>query len=58
MADVSVLEVFLHDRPIGTLTLLQGDRSIFAFNQDYIDEPSRPSCPKARCATTSPSGPE
>jgi serine/threonine-protein kinase HipA len=42
MADVSVLEVFLHDRPIGTLTLLQGDRSIFAFNQDYIDEPSRP----------------
>jgi len=42
MADVSVLEVFLHDRPIGTLTRLDSDRSIFAFNQDYIDDPRRP----------------
>jgi serine/threonine-protein kinase HipA len=42
MADVSVLEVLLHDRKIGTLTWLQGERSIFTFTQDYIDDPNRP----------------
>ena len=42
MPDVSVLDVALYGRKIGTLTLLQGDRSIFAFTQDYIDDPQRP----------------
>jgi serine/threonine-protein kinase HipA len=41
MADVSVLDVLLHDRKIGNLTWLQGERSIFSFTQDYIDDPSR-----------------
>ncbi len=42
MPDVSVLDVLLYEEPIGTLTLVQGDRTIFAFNQAYIDEPARP----------------
>jgi serine/threonine-protein kinase HipA len=42
MADLSVLDVKLHGREIGTLTLLEGDRSIFAFNEAYIGNPNRP----------------
>jgi serine/threonine-protein kinase HipA len=42
MADVSVLEVLLHDEPIGTLTRITGERSIFAFNEDYINDGKRP----------------
>ncbi len=42
MPDVSVLDVLLYGEPVGTLTLVQGDRTIFAFNQSYIDNPARP----------------
>jgi serine/threonine-protein kinase HipA len=42
MPDVSVLDVLLYGREIGTLTLLPGDRTLFAFNRDYIDDPGRP----------------
>jgi serine/threonine-protein kinase HipA len=42
MADLSVLNVMLHGTEIGTLTSLGGDRSIFAFSQDYIDDENRP----------------
>ena len=35
MADVSVLNVQLYGQPIG-------DRSLFAFNEDYINDPDRP----------------
>lgn len=42
MPDVSVLDVRLHNRSIGTLTNVQGDRSLFAFNQAYIDDRQRP----------------
>jgi serine/threonine-protein kinase HipA len=42
MADVSILEVRLYDRPIGTLTHVQGDRTLFAFNPDYVADPARP----------------
>ncbi len=42
MADVSVLEVLLYGEPIGTLTLVPGDRSLFAFNEDYIADEDRP----------------
>jgi serine/threonine-protein kinase HipA len=41
MADVSVLDVLLHDDPIGTLTRLEGDRSIFVFNESYIADENR-----------------
>ena len=42
MPDVSVLDVHLYGNPIATLTLVQGDRTLLAFNQGYIDDASRP----------------
>ena len=42
MADIAILEVLLHGEPIGTLTRLPGDQNLFAFNQEYIGNPSRP----------------
>ena len=41
MADVNTLDVLLHGKPIGTLTNVGGDRTIFAFNDDYVDDPDR-----------------
>ena len=41
MADISVLEVRLYDEPIGTLTRVEGDRTIFAFNEEYVNDPQR-----------------
>lgn len=40
--DVTVLEVLLYGQPIGTLTRLSGDRTLFAFNEDYIADENRP----------------
>jgi len=42
MLDVSVLDVRLHGQSIATLTHLQGDRTIFAFNEEYVEDPARP----------------
>ncbi|MCU7892432.1 MAG: HipA domain-containing protein [Candidatus Thiodiazotropha sp. (ex Ustalcina ferruginea)] len=42
MPDVSVLEVALHGQRIGTLSLLPGDQTMFAFDQAYIDDDGRP----------------
>ena len=42
MADISVLDVCLYGSRIGTLTLLPGDQTLFAFDQDYVDDPERP----------------
>ena len=42
MTDVSVLEINLHGEPIGTLTRLPGDRTIFAFNEAYVADQARP----------------
>ncbi len=41
MPDVSVLQIHLHGKPIATLTNVQGDRNLFAFNQSYIDDERR-----------------
>ncbi len=41
MPDVSVLEVLLHGKQIGTLTQLSGDRYLFAFTDAYISDPRR-----------------
>jgi len=41
MANVSVLDVLLYDEPIGTLTRVEGDRSLFALNEDYIADRNR-----------------
>lgn len=42
MTDVSVLTVELYGQPIGTITRVAGDRSLFAFNDAYINDPNRP----------------
>nr|WP_282604457.1 type II toxin-antitoxin system HipA family toxin [Pelagibius sp. Alg239-R121] len=41
MADISTLNVFLHGQAIGTLTYLGGERTLFAFNEEYIADPER-----------------
>ncbi len=41
MADVSVLNVNLYGEIIGTLTNVGGDRTLFAFTDDYIKNPDR-----------------
>ena len=38
----SALAVYLHGRRIGVVTRLAGDRHIFAFEEDYVDDPGRP----------------
>ena len=42
MADVTVLDVLLYGEPIGSLTRVSGDRTLFAFNEDYIADENRP----------------
>ena len=42
MADVNVLDVLLHDEPIGTLTRVDGDRILFAFKDTYVANENRP----------------
>ncbi len=42
MPDVSVLEVLLHGTAIGTITRFADDRTLFAFNQAYIEDRQRP----------------
>lgn len=39
---LNTLSVRLHDKQIGVITRLAGDRQLFAFEQDYIDDPQRP----------------
>ncbi len=38
---LAVLELFLHNKAIGTITRLPDDRNLFSFNQEYIDNPER-----------------
>ncbi len=42
MPDLTVLDVLLHGRPIGTLTRTAGDRTLLAFNQAYLTDSDRP----------------
>ncbi len=42
MPDVSVLNVNLYGETIGTLTYVGDERSIFAFNERYVDNTQRP----------------
>jgi serine/threonine-protein kinase HipA len=39
---LNALAVRLHGRQIGVINRLNGERQIFAFEQDYIDDPQRP----------------
>ncbi|WP_068305221.1 type II toxin-antitoxin system HipA family toxin [Pararhodobacter sp. CCB-MM2] len=42
MPDVTVLTVKLYGEPIGTLTHVGGEKSVFAFSDTYIDNADRP----------------
>lgn len=42
MPDVSILEVLLHGEPVATLTNVQGDRTLLAFNEAYVEDAGRP----------------
>src|SRR6266852_3687221 len=39
---VNSLAVHLHGRRVGIIYRLAGDRQLFAFEQDYVDDPDRP----------------
>ena len=39
---VNSLAVHLHGRRIGIINRLAGDRYLFAFEQDYVNDPDRP----------------
>jgi serine/threonine-protein kinase HipA len=39
---INALSVRLHGKQIGVINRLAGDRHFFAFEQDYIDDPQRP----------------
>ena len=41
MTEVRALDILLHDRRIGTITALEGDRSIFSFDEAYAQDPDR-----------------
>lgn len=42
MDNVNALGVYLQNRRIGIINRLAGDRHIFAFEQEYVDDPNRP----------------
>lgn len=42
MPKVSVLNVRLYDLDIGTITYVGGEKTLFAFNEAYIEDPERP----------------
>ncbi|TPD59302.1 type II toxin-antitoxin system HipA family toxin [Emcibacter nanhaiensis] len=41
MPDISILNVELHGKVIGTLALLPDDRTLFSFNNSYIEDQNR-----------------
>jgi serine/threonine-protein kinase HipA len=42
MTDASALDIMLHNRRIGTIARLDGDRSIFTFDDAYVADAERP----------------
>lgn len=42
LREIRALAVHLHGRRIGVLNRLAGERQLFAFEQDYVDDPDRP----------------
>lgn len=42
MNDIVALDILLHDRRIGRIARLEGDRSIFTFDDDYLADQERP----------------
>lgn len=42
MPDISVLTIRLYDQEIGTITYVGGERTLFTFNEAYIEDTERP----------------
>jgi serine/threonine-protein kinase HipA len=42
MAETLFLSVLLHDQVVGTITYVGGERTLFSFNEAYVDDPQRP----------------
>lgn len=40
-SEIKILEIFLGKEPIGTITNLSGDKNLFSFNQNYVNNPNR-----------------
>ncbi|MGB2628727.1 MAG: HipA domain-containing protein [Candidatus Acidiferrum sp.] len=51
-AKLNALAVRLYGRQIGIITRLAGERHLFAFEQDYIDDPGRPTLSLSFKSTT------
>lgn len=51
-ANLNALAVRLYGRQIGIITRLAGERQLFAFEQDYIDDPDRPTLSLSFKSTT------
>jgi serine/threonine-protein kinase HipA len=51
-ANLNALAVRLYGRQIGILTKLAGERQLFAFEQDYVDDPERPTLSLSFKSTT------
>lgn len=42
MTEAAALDIFLHNRRVGTIARLNGDRSIFTFDDGYLADEARP----------------
>lgn len=42
MTETRALDIYLGDRKVGTIVVLDGDRSIFSFADAYVTDPDRP----------------
>ncbi len=51
-ANLNALAVRLYGRQIGIITKLAGERQLFSFEQDYIDDPERPTLSLSFKSTT------
>jgi len=51
-ANLNALAVRLYGRQIGIITRLAGERQLFAFEQDYVDDPNRPTLSLSFKSTT------
>src|SRR4029077_2086398 len=51
-ANLNALAIRLYGRQMGIITKLAGERQLFAFEQDYIDDPERPTLSLSFKSTT------
>jgi serine/threonine-protein kinase HipA len=49
---IRAVDIFLHEKRIGQITLLPGDNTFFSFDQSYIDDVSRPTLSQSFMSNT------